>query len=82
MGILAVRLQSLNKILEWDGPNMQFTNISDDEKIRQMVVNGFSIKAGHPSFNAKMSEPVHAKEFAAGLIKHTYRAGWSLPAMP
>ncbi len=82
MGILAVRLQSLNKRLEWDGSNMQFTNISDDEKIRQMIANGFTIKAGHPSFNAKMSDPVHAKEFAAELIKHTYRAGWSLPAMP
>lgn len=81
MGILAVRLQSLNKILEWDGTNMQFTNISDDEKIRQMIVNGFTIKAGHPSFNAKMSDPVHAKEFAAELIKHTYRAGWKLSEM-
>ena len=77
MGILAVRLQSLNKILEWDGTNMQFTN----EKIRQMIVNGFTIKAGHPSFNAKMSDPVHAKEFAAELIKHTYRAGWKLSEM-
>ena len=61
---------------------MQFTNIGDDEKIRQMISNGFIIKAGHPSFNAKMSDPVHAKEFAAKLIKHNYRAGWSLPVMP
>ena len=82
MGILAVRLQSLNKILEWDGPNMQFTNISDNEKIQQMIKNGFTIKAGHPSFSAKMSNPIYAKEFAAELIKHTYRVGWDLPAMP
>lgn len=33
MGVLAVRLQRLNRILEWDGPNMQFTNISDDETV-------------------------------------------------
>ena len=33
MGILAVRLEKLDRILEWDGPNMQFTNISDDEKV-------------------------------------------------
>jgi predicted dehydrogenase len=33
MGVLAVRLQKLNKILEWDGPNMQFTNISAEEKV-------------------------------------------------
>ena len=33
MGVLAVRLQKLGKILDWDGPNMQFTNISNDEKV-------------------------------------------------
>ncbi|HKK43501.1 MAG TPA: Gfo/Idh/MocA family oxidoreductase [Bacteroidales bacterium] len=33
MGILAVRLQKLNRILDWDGPNMTFTNIADDEKV-------------------------------------------------
>jgi predicted dehydrogenase len=82
MGVLAVRLQPLNKILEWDGINMQFTNIGDDEKIRFMISDDFIIKEGHPSFKAKMSDPVNAKEFAAGLIKHNYRTGWNLPAMP
>jgi predicted dehydrogenase len=33
MGVLAVRLQKMGKILEWDGPNMQFTNISAAEKV-------------------------------------------------
>ncbi|MFH0841185.1 MAG: Gfo/Idh/MocA family oxidoreductase [Bacteroidota bacterium] len=33
MGVLAVRLQKLNKILDWDGESMQFTNISDTEKV-------------------------------------------------
>lgn len=33
MGVLAVRLQKLNKILEWDGVNMEFTNISDTETV-------------------------------------------------
>jgi predicted dehydrogenase len=33
MGVLAVRLAKLNKILQWDGPNMQFTNIASDEKV-------------------------------------------------
>jgi len=33
MGVLAVRLQKLNRILEWDGESMQFTNISDIEKV-------------------------------------------------
>jgi predicted dehydrogenase len=33
MGVLAVRLQKLDRILEWDGTNMKFTNISDTEKV-------------------------------------------------
>lgn len=33
MGVLAVRLQKLNKILEWDGINMEFTNISSSENV-------------------------------------------------
>ena len=34
MGVLAVRLQSLNKVLHWDGPNMNFTNITENDKLR------------------------------------------------
>lgn len=33
MGVLAVRLQNLNRVLHWDGENMQFTNIADDEMV-------------------------------------------------
>ncbi|HLO59133.1 MAG TPA: Gfo/Idh/MocA family oxidoreductase [Bacteroidales bacterium] len=33
MGVLAVRLQKLGRILEWDGPNMQFTNVSANDKV-------------------------------------------------
>jgi predicted dehydrogenase len=82
MGVLAVRLQTLNKELEWDGPNMKFTNITADEKIQVVVEDGFKIHDGHPSFNKTMTDPVPATEFAAELIKHTYRKPWSLPDMP
>jgi hypothetical protein len=82
MGVLAVRMQSLNKVLEWDGVNMQFTNIGDNEIIQPMISEGFIIKEGHPTFNAKMSESIDAKEFASELIKHNYRTGWNLPEMP
>ncbi|MEN8118445.1 MAG: Gfo/Idh/MocA family oxidoreductase [Bacteroidota bacterium] len=82
MGVLAVRLQSLNKVLDWDGENMQFTNLTDDEKIRTVIKDGFEIKDGHPSFKKTWTDPVPAKEFAAELIKHTYRKPWSLPDMP
>ena len=83
MGVLAIRLQALNKTLEWDGQNMQFTNIGDDETIRICIQDGFTIKDGHPNWNnKKMTDPINAKQFAAELIKHNYRAGWKLPDMP
>lgn len=82
MGVLAVRLQSLNKELEWDGENMKFTNISDNEKIRTVIKDGFAIHDGHPTFKKDWTEPVSAIEYSQELIKHTYREGWSLPDMP
>ena len=82
MGVLAVRLQGLNKKLEWDGKNMQFTNINDDETIRIIKEDNFSIHDGHPTFERIYTDPINAKEFAAELIKHKYRDGWTLPDMP
>jgi hypothetical protein len=81
MGVLAVRLQGLHKELQWDGANMQFTNIGDNEKISFILSDDFKIEDGHPTFNAP-SESYNAKAMAQELIKHTYREGWSLPAMP
>ncbi|MBN2349264.1 MAG: Gfo/Idh/MocA family oxidoreductase [Bacteroidales bacterium] len=82
MGVLAVRLQGLNKELEWDGKNMRFTNISDTEKIKTVIEDGFKIHDGHPTFDKKWTDEMSAADFAAELIKHTYRDGWSLPEMP
>ncbi len=82
MGVLGVRLQALNQVLNWDGEKMEFTNIPSDATIRSIVKDGFTIKDGHPTFNKTYTEPVNAQAFAKELIKHTYRAGWSLPAMP
>ncbi len=82
MGVLAVRLQGLEKELLWDGPNMNFTNIRENEELKFCLDTGLKIVDGHPSFNRKYTEPVNARKFAAELIKHNYRDGWSLPAMP
>ena len=82
MGVVAVRLQGLNQILEWDGEKMEFTNIPADATIRSVIKDGFSIKDGHPTFEKTFTEPVNARQFAAELIKHNYREGWELPAMP
>ncbi len=82
MGVLAVRLQALNKELHWDGENMQFTNIGPDESLRIIIEDGFTIEDGHPSFRRDMTEPLNAREFANSLIKTNYREGWYLPDMP
>jgi len=82
MGVMAVRLQNLNKILEWDGEKMEFTNLNDSEEIRTVIKDGFSIHDGHPTFAKDWTEPVSAKAYAAELVKHSYRDGWSLPPMP
>lgn len=82
MGVLAVRLQSLNQELHWDGENMRFTNIPAGATIKTVIEDGFKITDGHPTFNKTWTDPVDATAFAEGLIKHNYRAGWNLPAMP
>lgn len=82
MGVLAVRLQALNKILEWDGEKMEFTNIGANEEIRTVIKDGFKIHDGHPTFDKDWTEPMNALAYSQELIKHTYRDGWSLPDMP
>jgi hypothetical protein len=82
MGVLAVRLQTLNKELLWDGENMHFTNIGDNEEIKILIKDDFKIVDGDPKFNKIWTDPVNAKQFAEGLIKHNYRAGWKLVDMP
>jgi hypothetical protein len=82
MGVLAVRLQSLYKELDWDGEKMEFTNLTEEETIRTVIKDGFTIENGHPSFAKTWTDPVPAKQFAAELVKHTYRKPWSLPDMP
>ncbi|WP_282056577.1 Gfo/Idh/MocA family protein [Maribacter luteus] len=82
MGVLAVRLQALNKTLEWDGENMKFTNIGSNEEIKTVIKDGFKIHDGHPTFNKDWTDPMNANAYAEELVKHTYRDGWSLPDMP
>ncbi|MCU0474432.1 MAG: Gfo/Idh/MocA family oxidoreductase [Bacteroidales bacterium] len=82
MGVLAVRLQGLNKELEWNGERMEFTNIGDTETLKICVEDAFTIRDGHPTFTKKWTDPMNAKQFASEMVKHNYRTGWSLPEMP
>ncbi len=78
MGVVAVRLQGLKKELHWDGKNMKFTNIGDNETVRFVSSDKFDVIDGHPHFDTQYTDPVNAKAFAEELIKHTYREGWTL----
>jgi hypothetical protein len=82
MGVLAVRLQGLNKELEWNGEKMEFTNITAEETIRIVKEDKFSITDGHPTFQKVYTDPMNARAFAAEMVKHNYRKGWTLPEMP
>jgi len=82
MGVLAVRLQGLNQILDWDGEKMEFTNIPEGAKLRMCIKDGFEIHEGHPTFNKEWTNEFDAREFARNLVKKPYREGWVLPEMP
>lgn len=82
MGVLAVRLQGLNKELEWNGEKMEFSNISEDDNIKICISDNFTITNGDPRFDRKWTDPMNARQFATEMIKHTYREGWALPDMP
>ncbi|MCX6303005.1 MAG: Gfo/Idh/MocA family oxidoreductase [Bacteroidia bacterium] len=81
LGVLAIRLKSLNKSLEWDAVNMRFTNISATDKLNIVTSNEFKVIGGHPNFNTQYAK-FNAVESTNEYIKHTYREGWNLPNMP
>ncbi len=75
MGVLAVRLQDLQRRLLWDGYNMRFTNIYSSDKIRVMTSNKFEVLNGDPKFNTKY-DTLPALASAEEWIRHNYREGW------
>jgi predicted dehydrogenase len=75
MGVLAVRLQSLQRKLLWDGPNMRFTNIAPNDHIRVLTKDNFEIVNGDPKFQ-KDYTTLPAIETTEEWIRHTYRQGW------
>ncbi len=81
LGVLAIRLQSMEKTLKWDGDNMEITNIGPHEElevtqsVRKVLRNGV-IRSG----SEVVSLP--ALETAREYIRHDYHNGWKLPAMP
>lgn len=77
MGNLAIRLQDLKRKLAWDGAKMEITNIGDDDEIRVVTTDKFTVINGHPHFDTQYAT-IKAKPAAEEYIKHHYREGWKL----
>ena len=75
MGNLAIRLQGLNRALNWDGENMKITNVPVDEKVKLITSHQYKSNNRRPQFKTETKE-VNAAEFAEEMIRHTYREGW------
>lgn len=75
LGVLAVRLQSLQRKLIWDGPNMRFKNIQSSDMLRILARDNFEVIDGDPQFNKDYST-LPALEMAEEWIRHSYRKGW------
>ena len=81
LGVLAIRLQGLNKILKWDAEAMEFNNISENEGFKVVTTDEFKVIDGHPNFNTEYTS-LNAMETTKEYIRHSYREGWELPDMP
>lgn len=77
MGDLAVRLQDLKKKLEWDAEKIEITNINDNEEIRVVTSDKFTVVEGDPKFDTQYAT-INAKQASQEYIKHNYREGWKL----
>ncbi|HYQ56878.1 MAG TPA: Gfo/Idh/MocA family oxidoreductase [Draconibacterium sp.] len=75
LGILAVRLQSLQRKLQWDGPNIRFNNIGSSDTIRILTRDQFEVSDGLPKFDNNYTS-LPAQGTAEEWIRHTYRNGW------
>jgi predicted dehydrogenase len=75
MGNLAIRLQGLNRELEWNGETMKFLNISPDENVSLITSNEYKKVNKQPQFNTEYKE-VNALAFTEEMIRHKYREGW------
>ena len=80
MGNLAVRLQSLQKTLKWDGENMKVTNIGADEKIKTAKLFPYTsdIISRQVDNQSRKWEEQNALEMCNEWIKHEYKNGWTL----
>ena len=77
MGTVAPRLAGLERILEWDGEKMKFTNITPEDKIRLPKIVKMDLSTGIPKYQSEY-EIINAYDYAKSLINVKPRAGWEL----
>jgi hypothetical protein len=75
MGNLSIRLQDLQRELEWDGEAMKFKNIGPSEEINLINSHIYKKVNKQPQFQTDRKK-VNALEFASELIRHKYNDGW------
>jgi len=80
MGNLAVRMQSLQKTLLWDGENMRVTNINSSEVLRTTELRPYSsdIVTLKVDNDSRRIVEWNALEMCNEWIKHEYHNGWTL----
>ena len=77
LGNIAIRLQGLNKRLNWDKKTMSFSNISPEEEVQIDNIDFLMAYNGYPHIE-KHQEHFNAKALASVMISPTYRDGWTL----
>lgn len=75
LGSLAIKLQSLNKPLQWDHYQQIFTNVSSNDEIVIENNDGVYIENGIAKTKKKVKR-INAKEFVDQAIRPTYRSGF------
>jgi hypothetical protein len=76
VGTLAVRLQSLNRKLQWDSSQMRFLNINKYEEFEVNRQGELYIQNGIPKFDIEVSK-YNASHFVDQTVRPLYRQGWA-----
>jgi hypothetical protein len=80
LGVLAVKLQGLQRRLEWNPEQLCITNMKDTEEIKIATKpDDFKIIDDGRIQYPNKSITLNAKKESEEMISHTYRTGWTLP---
>jgi predicted dehydrogenase len=75
LGVLAVRLKSLQRKLQWDGVNMRFKNIDSSDNVNILSGKKPVKVKGLKNLRKELSS-FSALQMAEECIRHNYREGW------